>query len=109
MAQRGWVARTPLPNRCLGTKFTNCDALTYGSYTDWRLPTQKELAKAYIDGIVSIKDTTSLNLSITGASVYLTATTASSNTAYARTVNLGWGTNDYALKTATTRHNCVRP
>lgn len=34
---------------------TYCENLSYGTYTNWRLPTAKEMSQAHIDGIWSIK------------------------------------------------------
>jgi hypothetical protein len=42
------------------TAIANCENRTYGGYTDWRLPTQKEFYQAMIDGIISVKNPLSL-------------------------------------------------
>ncbi len=49
-----------------------CDGLSYGGYTDWRLPTQKELAQAVVDRIASVA--TALGI---GNANYISSTSAS--------------------------------
>ncbi|MEK7152924.1 MAG: hypothetical protein AAB834_03185, partial [Patescibacteria group bacterium] len=41
---------------------TICENLTYGTYTDWRIPSQKGIMQAYSDGIWSLAAAGKLNL-----------------------------------------------
>lgn len=87
----------------------HCDGLSYGSYTDWRLPTQKEMLQAYVDGIWSLKDSTKLNLLATS---YWSATTNAQSTTYAFTMNFAGGAGGQGTKTsavAVYQGVCVRP
>jgi hypothetical protein len=87
---------------------TYCEDLNYGSYTDWRLPTHKELLTAYVDGIWSLKAATKLNL----PNGYTYSSTTRSSTAGltdAWTINfpdgnVGWGDKGTISHLAT----CVR-
>lgn len=84
---------------------TICETLDYGGYDDWRMPSQKELIQAYIDGIYSLKGVTAFNLS---ELVYHSATTlALSQTSNFR-VSLATGEATGALKSATARTICTR-
>lgn len=86
---------------------SSCSGLTYGTYSDWRLPTQKELLQAYIDGIWTVKGTTFLTLSNVP---YWTATTASTTTTSAHMITLSTGSGALDVKaTYTHRFLCVRP
>jgi len=84
---------------------TQCDNLNYGGYTDWRLPTQKELMQAYTDGVWSQKAATKLNLS---SSYYWSSSTVSTNTTFAWVVRPSDGFTDANDKTLTYRVVCVR-
>ncbi len=82
---------------------TYCENLTSGTYSDWRLPAQKELAMAYIDGISSQKAPLTLTLS-----AYWSATTNSTLTSngYGYSILSGDALND--LKTNSYATLCVR-
>lgn len=81
---------------------TYCDGLNYGGYTDWRLPTQKELQQAYVDGIWSTKGATKLNLDYD----HMSATRPSNDTGV-WTVCLAIGCT-YYNGPASQAANCVR-
>ena len=70
-------AKADATTRTWETAITYCDGLNYGTYTNWRLPTQKELMQAYTDGVWSQKDATKLNLA---ASYFWSSTTRSNTT-----------------------------
>lgn len=59
-----------------------------GGYSDWRVPTQKELLQAYVDGIFSQMATTKLRL---GNNYYWSSTTTSTATTEARQAILSTG------------------
>lgn len=81
---------------------TACDASTWGNYSDWRLPTQKELLNAHTHGIRSRGDLVSTN-------AYWAATTSTLNPANAIVVNVYTGRQTSAsAKTATQVYACVR-
>ena len=82
---------------------TGCEALGDGG---WRLPYQKELMQAYING--SSKSSVS-NLSSTGY-YFWSSTTTSNNTHYAWYVYLTYGTTNGSVKpnVASYRSRCVR-
>ncbi len=84
---------------------TQCDNLNYGGYTDWRLPTQKEMMQAYTDGIWSQKATDKLSLT---SNAYWSSSTGSYDTSYAWGVDLLDGSTDYKGKSISTRVVCVR-
>jgi hypothetical protein len=82
----------------------HCNGLTYGSRSDWRLPTQKELQQAYVDGIWSKKTELSLQ-----NAYYRSASSPSANATNAWLVVLSDGTAYYYSKTNTYRVVCVAP
>jgi hypothetical protein len=80
-----------------------CESLSYGTYTDWRLPTQKEVAQAYIDGIYAQR----LALSLLNA-IYHTATTLGLDSTRSYTVNPATGEVSTSLKSGSAYTLCVR-
>ena len=68
-----------------------CENSANGGYSDWRLPTQKELQQAYINGIWSLKAATMLNLS---SAYYWSASTRSWNQPSAWAFRLDYGDTD---------------
>lgn len=87
------------------TAITYCEGLTSGGYTDWRLPTQKELLQGYTDGIWSQNTPTKLNLS---ANYFWTATTSASTTTFAWVTYLDDGSMATVTKTNTYQSICIR-
>lgn len=93
---------------------TNCDNLSFGgassaAYSDWRLPTQKELIQAYIDGIVSRASDNFVPIADMNSYLW-SSTTSSTNTTKAFTVDVAVG--DIVISTKTTaqrKATCVRP
>jgi hypothetical protein len=90
-----------------------CDDLVYGAAkSDWRLPTQKELMQAYIDGFAAVirtfpllADTTSL-----ATDPVWSATTSTLLTSEAWQARVPEGRTDIAAKASTSNHwFCVRP
>ena len=80
-----------------------CDALntaSFGGYTDWYLPTQKQLQQAYIDG--------SANNLPTPGNNFWSSTEAYTNTANAWYVTLNLGYTYYSLKVTSYYVRCVR-
>jgi hypothetical protein len=85
-----------------------CEGLTSGGYSDWRLPTQKELMQAYTNGIWSQKAATRLDLAVSSSILYWSSSTRSYDTTYAFRVSLVSG---YVWSDAKTTANyavCVR-
>ncbi len=83
----------------------HCDALSYGTYTDWRLPTAKEWLQAQIDRIKA--EILPLGLSLSDS--YHSATTFSSTTTQDWTFTIGGASLAQAKTTNTLRALCVRP
>ena len=79
----------------------DCSANGCSSSTDWRLPTQKELMQAYIDGAAN-------NLPSPN-SYFWSSTESYSNTDYAWYVTLYYGYTSNGTKTSTRGVRCVRP
>lgn len=83
-----------------------CDGLNYGGYADWRLPTQKELMQAYVDGAWSLKATSKLSLKV---GYYWSSTTESADTTDAWEMDLhDGGTDNYDGKSNGYSVACVR-
>jgi hypothetical protein len=83
-----------------------CDALDYGGYSDWRVPTLKEAMQAHIDEIARLSAASMLNLT---SGDYWTATTRSSLTTWAWVTTLVVGPSTKYLKTALNGVLCTRP
>ncbi|MBC7532418.1 MAG: DUF1566 domain-containing protein [Oligoflexus sp.] len=80
-----------------------CAGLNYGSYTGWRLPTQKELTQSYINGIWA--QNTPLSLS---SNYYWSSSTRSNFTTNAWVVYQSLGSVNYAPNSNYFRVLCVR-
>jgi hypothetical protein len=99
-----WSEAAPVP-------VTWLDALvfctgTISGYSDWRLPTLKELNQAAIDGIKTVSSDSFLT--IDNASIYWSATTNSSATTQGWTVNLAVGAAESEAKSNLKFAACVR-
>ena len=99
-------AQADATTRTWETAITYCDGLNYGTYTNWRLPTQKELMQAYTDGVWSQKDATKLNLA---ASYFWSSTTQSLGTTTAWATYLYNGITYNYSKTSNWSVLCVAP
>ena len=81
-----------------------CAGLNYGGYSSgWRLPSQKELMQAYVDGIWTNKTKLSLQINY-----YWSSSTLSDNTSFAWIVLPNYGLTTNSAKTTTTYVLCVR-
>lgn len=79
------------------------------AHSDWRLPTQKELAHLWIAGLRGLNQTTSLVTSFGNISVFFwSATSRSADTTVAWTSNMGQGNGGFSPKTNVSRAVCVR-
>ncbi|MGE0171339.1 MAG: DUF1566 domain-containing protein [Oligoflexales bacterium] len=85
---------------------TDCENLTYGAYTDWRLPTVKELLQASVDGIWSVAAINQLNLTPTNP--YWSSTTISNNQPQAWMVTMYSGKMLNVNKTTSSIMICTR-
>jgi hypothetical protein len=83
---------------------TYCEGKTYGFFSDWRLPTQKELSQAYIDGIWSLRST--LNMY---ESLYWSSTTRSDSLSDAWSQYIVRGSTPSYSKSNSLNVLCVRP
>lgn len=94
-----------------GTMYTwqnavnQCNGSSYGGYTDWRIPTQKELMQAYADGIWTQKAANRLNLS---TNYQWSSTTGSELTTLAWNMTPQTGVTTMNDKTNSLRVLCVR-
>lgn len=80
-----------------------CESLSWGTYTNWRMPSQKELFQAYINGIFSLKNP----LNMTQAN-YQSSTTLGLDSTKVYSINLATGEGTAATKVTTARSLCVR-
>lgn len=89
------------------TAITSCEESTSGGYSDWRLPTQKEMMQAYTNGLWNLRAASKLNLTM---AYYWSSTTRS----YDGYTNAAWvlgffnGAAANYDKTTTLRVVCVR-
>lgn len=82
-----------------GSAINICSALTSGSRTDWYLPSQKELAQAYVDGMYNQAGTTLANAaSFTTENFYWSSTEVSYNASNAEIAALSIGSTSYLSK-----------
>jgi len=86
------------------TADAGCSALSYNGLSGWRLPSQKELMSAYVNGWSRAAP------AVLAAGPMWSRTTVSSNSTYSFMVNLGVGTSSFYLKTnsALMGYTCVR-
>ncbi len=84
---------------------TQCNNLSYGGYTGWRLPTQKEMMQAYTNGIWGLKDTSKMSLDSYN---YWTSTTSTVNTTFAIYTTVSTGLGATISKGSTERVLCVK-
>ncbi|HET9236777.1 MAG TPA: DUF1566 domain-containing protein [Oligoflexus sp.] len=100
----------------------HCASLTFGSRSDWRLPTQMEMQNAYNHGISQLAykqggttarpggdtlDNNNFFMATVGS--YWSATTKSSDTTYAYNLHMNQSYSNDVLKTATHIPICVAP
>ncbi|MGE0173311.1 MAG: DUF1566 domain-containing protein [Oligoflexales bacterium] len=85
---------------------TFCNDLT-GYFDDWRVPTQKELMQAYVDGAYFLKSANKMDLATTN--VVWSSTTDSQQSGYAYVVGLGKGVTQTTPKGGSYKIFCVRP
>lgn len=93
------------------TAITTCNGLTFNNQTGWRLPTQKELMQAYVDGAYVMANPNWITTAEFGADVFWSATTSSTNTAQQIPVSLatGWSPQNGDLTGNSHNVTCVRP
>jgi hypothetical protein len=85
------------------TAITFCENLSSGGFIDWRLPTQKDLLQAYVDGISAVNSALRLN-----SGQFWSATTKSVSTSEAWNVRLRDGQTVSDSKSSYFRVVCVR-
>ncbi len=86
---------------------TYCDNLTFGGYSDWRLPTQKEFQAASVHGFYSLKGTY-FSTSMNGNT--WTGSTMSDNTGQGWYIQIHYGGFvESQTKSTSARVFCVRP
>jgi hypothetical protein len=98
-----WI-RGDSTQRSWESAISYCDNLNYGGYSDWRLPTQKELMQAYVDGIWSQRGPSKLSL----MSYVWSGTTVSYSTPAAWMVYINYGSIAASNKTSNGYAICVR-
>lgn len=91
----------------------NCQTLTFGGSSDWRLPSQKELLQAHINGIRAVAKGWGIGNIFTssfGSLSHWSATSHSVSTTSAWTVNLANASTTYISKSSTSAASyiCVR-
>jgi len=93
------------------TAVTTCDGLSFGGQTDWRVPTQKELMQAYVDGAISKANADWITLAQFNADIFWSSTTVSTNTAQQIPVSLATGWSPQGGDATGNNHHitCVRP
>lgn len=101
---RAWARPDGTPNTW-DLSINNCENKVYGTYSDWRMPTQKELMQAYISGIWSLKDTAKLNLM---NNPFWAATSDSTSNTQAYLVELSKGEIIFEAKGMNNAFICVR-
>ncbi|RYZ51333.1 MAG: DUF1566 domain-containing protein, partial [Proteobacteria bacterium] len=84
------------------TAITYCDGLVLGSYSDWRVPTQKEYMQAYIDGLYYMRTPLNFNNAL-----HITSTTRGSSATF-WPFHTAEGYAPYANKTDTMNVLCTR-
>jgi Protein of unknown function (DUF1566) len=88
---------------------TFCDSLNYNGKTDWRLPTQKELYSAYVDGIATTVGNSNWVTKPMLSQYYWTSTTSSGYLGDANYLVPNSGTSQHGQKTSKYQELCVRP
>jgi hypothetical protein len=93
---------------------SNCEELTYGGYTDWWLPSMKELMQAYIDGIWIKKNSLGLSTNDPAGAWHYWTSTASwpgpypESADWKRIMDLAIGSPDYGSRYWHYKNICVR-
>lgn len=95
-------------NAAWGSAITICDNLTFGGAGTWRLPTQKELMAAYVNGIYSAATEYWASKGKFGENYTWSSTTESTITTSAWVVFLNSGTTTYFAKDNMLQVMCVR-
>lgn len=85
-----------------------CDALTHNGFSDWRLPTQKELIDSYNHGIRSAASSQWISESNMATNNFWSASSVSDTTVNAWYVFLAYGYTDTSVKTGYYFVACVR-
>lgn len=98
-------AEVPASTQTWTSALSYCDNLTFGSRTDWRTPTHKEMMHAVVDGIRSIEST---NFGDVDQSFW-TATSRSDATTMGFIIDLGSGMSSAVTKTSSYKTMCVAP
>lgn len=90
--------------RSLDAAIGYCAGLNYGTYTGWRVPTQKEILQAYNDGLWSLKTP----MLFAASPQYWSATTDSMATGNAFLIDISRGEGITTPKTGTELSICVK-
>jgi hypothetical protein len=97
LGEAGGAVTTPIP------------VIGGATYSDWRLPTQKELMQLYNAGIRGLNQTSNLTAVFGDVDpVFWSSSSVSGNASSARSVHLSGGESDFATKSLVNRVICVR-